>query len=150
MTSKAVVDDFLSQRKIALVGISSKKKKFGNIVCKELKSKGYEVFPVHPQADTIDGESCWPTLAALPEPVDGVVLVIPPPETEKVVQEAAAAGIRRIWMQQGAESDNAVRFCEENNIAVVHGECILMFAEPLGFVHKLHRWVWGLLGRLPK
>jgi hypothetical protein len=53
-------------------------------------------------------------------------------------------------MQQGAESKEAIRFCEDNNIAVVHGECILMFAEPLAFGHRLHRWIWKLLGRLPK
>jgi predicted CoA-binding protein len=150
MTSKASIDDFLSQRKLALVGMSGKKKKFGNVVAKELESKGYEIFPVHPHESNIDGLRCWPSLAELPEPVDGLILVVPPSETEKVVREAAAAGIARIWMQQGAESNDAIRFCAENNISVVHNECILMFAEPPAFIHRLHRWVRGLMGRLPK
>jgi predicted CoA-binding protein len=66
------------------------------------------------------------------------------------VRDAAAAGIRRVWMQQGAESEAAIRFCAENGISAVHGECILMFAEPAAFYHRMHRWVWGLLGKLPR
>jgi predicted CoA-binding protein len=88
-------------------------------------------------------------LSVLPEPVGGVLIVVPPAETEKVVRDAAQVGIRRVWMQQGAESETAIRFCEENGISAVHGECILMFAQPAGF-HRLHRWVWGLLGKLPR
>jgi predicted CoA-binding protein len=64
------------------------------------------------------------------------------------VQEAAQAGIKRVWMQQGAESQEAIRFCEQNGMSTVHGECIMMFAEPLGF-HGIHRFVWRLLGKLP-
>jgi hypothetical protein len=71
----------------------------------------------------------WPSLAALPEPVGGVLTVVPPAETEKVVAAAHAAGITRVWMQQGSESDAAIRFCEEHGIAVVQHECVLMFAE---------------------
>jgi len=77
-------------------------------------------------------------LSELPEAVDGVVIVVPPPETEAVVDDAAQVGIRRVWMQQGAESQAAIRFCEERDISAVHGECILMFAKPAG-LHRLHR-----------
>jgi predicted CoA-binding protein len=150
MTSKALVTDFVSQRKLAVVGVSRQGKKFGNMAFRELKAKGYRLLPVHPQAETIEGERCYPNLAALPEPVDGVLVVVPPAETEKVVREAAAAGIRRIWMQQGAESPAAIKFCQENGLDAVHGECILMFAEPAAWFHRAHRWVWKLLGKLPK
>ncbi len=82
--------------------------------------------------------------------VGGVILVVPPGQTEKLVREAAAIGIRRVWMQQGAESDDAIRFCEENGISVIHGECILMFARPVDSLHRVHRWVSAMLGKLPK
>ncbi len=75
---------------------------------------------------------------------------MPPDETERVVRDAAAAGIPRVWKLQGAESEEAIRFCEEHGISVVAGECILMFARPLRFYHKPHRCVWKLLGKLPK
>jgi predicted CoA-binding protein len=149
MTTKAAVEDFLAQQTLAVVGVSREGKKFGNTAYKELKAKGYQVFPVHPHVDAIDGARCYPGLSALPEPVGGVLIVVPPHETEKVVRDAAAAGIRRVWMQQGAGSQAAIQFCEEQGISAIHGECILMFADPASF-HRLHRWIWGLLGKLPK
>lgn len=150
MTSRAAVEDFLSQKTLAVVGVSRKGKKFGNAVYNDLKKKGYRVFPINPKAEVVEGDRCYPNLGALPKPVGGVVIVVPPAETEKVVRDATQVGIRRIWLQQGAESETAIRFCEENGISVVTGECILMFAEPLAFYHRPHRWVWRLLGKLPR
>lgn len=150
MTSKAAVEEFLSQKKIAVVGASRKRTKFGGMVYRGLKKKGFNVFPVNPNAGEIDGDKCYPDLAALPEPVGGALIVVKPEKAEAVVREAAEAGIRRIWIQQGAESDAAIRFCEENDIQAVHGECIMMFAQPVGFGHGIHRLIWKLLGKLPK
>lgn len=150
MTVKELISEFVSLRTLALVGVSRGGKKFGNTVHRELKSKGYKIYLVHPEAQAIDGERCWPSLQSLPEPVDGVVSVVPPPQTAKIVEDAHAAGIRRVWMQQGAESPEAVAYCEAKGIQVVQGECILMFAEPVGLLHRIHRWLWRVLGRLPK
>jgi predicted CoA-binding protein len=149
MTSKAAVENFLAQERLAVVGISRKGNKFGNMAYKELKAKGYQVVPVHPQAEQIEGDPCYPSLSAIPEPVGGVLVVVPPEQTEKVVQEAAQVGIRHVWMQQGAESPAAIQFCEEQGMNTVYSECIMMFAQPSSY-HSFHRWVWGLLGRLPK
>ncbi len=150
MTRKEQISDFLSQRKLAIVGMSRAKNKFGNAVFKDLTAKGYELFPVHPEAGAIDGARCWPSLASLPGPVGGVVVVVPPPETEKVVREARAAGITRVWMQQGAESPAAVAYCEENGMSLIHRQCVMMHAEPIRSVHLVHRWLAGLFGKLPK
>jgi hypothetical protein len=149
MTTQAAVNDFVSQKRLAIVGVSRKKAKFGNYALRELRRRGYQLFPVHPEADTIEGETCFRSLKDLPEPVGGLLVVVPPAATETVVREAAAAGIPRIWIQQGAESPAAVKYCEENGIAAVHGECILMFTQPTGWLHGAHRWVWKLLGKLP-
>jgi predicted CoA-binding protein len=150
MATKAAVSDFLAQRTFAVVGASREGTKFGNTAYKELKAKGYKVIPVNPHAEIIEGDPCYPSLSALPEAVDGVLIVVPPSETEKVVRDAAEAGIRRVWMQQGAESQAAIRFCEERDISAVHGECILMFADPTALHHRMHRWAWGILGKLPQ
>src|SRR5512135_2380436 len=122
MTTRASIDDFLKQRTIAVVGASRKKGKFGNTLFKELKAKGYTAIPINPNSDTIEGERCYPSLRALPVKVDGVAVVVPPHEAERIVREAADAGISRIWLQQGAESREAIRFCEEHGMSVVHGE----------------------------
>ena len=150
MNSKETIHDFLSQRKLAIVGLSRGGKKFGNMIYKELSAKGYTLYPVHPEAETIDGARCYPNLAALPEAVGGVIVCVPPGQTENVVRDAAQAGIRRVWMQQGAESAAAIQFCAENGISEVHGECVMMFAEKVSFPHSLHRWVWKLIGKLPQ
>jgi predicted CoA-binding protein len=150
MSRKVDVNDFLAQKKVAVVGVSRGGKKFGNAILKDLKLKGYRVFPINPNAESIDGEPCYPELSVLPERPDGVITVVPPAVTEKVVEEAHAAGIKRIWMQQGSESEAAIRYCQDKGMTVIDGECILMFAEPAAFYHRFHRWVWKLLGKLPK
>ncbi|NTW48345.1 MAG: CoA-binding protein [Chlorobiales bacterium] len=150
MTAKSTVTDFLSQQKLALVGVSRTGKKFGNAIRKELAGKGYQLFLVNPNVQSIDGQPCYPSLSNLPEKVGGVVIVVPPAQTETVVKEAAKAGIKRVWMQQGSESDAAIRFCNDNKMSVVHGECVLMFAKDPKFPHNAHRWIAGALGKLPK
>ena len=149
MTSKKIVDGFLLQRKIAVVGVSRKKTKFGNAIYKELKQKGYNVFPINPHINTFEGDNCYPDLLSLPEKIDAVVINVPSVQTEKVVREAKEAGINKVWLQQGSQSENAVKFCEENGIEYVSNECILMFAHPSAFIHRAHRWIWGVLGKLP-
>jgi predicted CoA-binding protein len=150
MTSKQVVKDFLAQRSLALVGLSRSGKAFSNMVYKELKAKGYKLFPVNPNAESIEGEKCYPSVAALPEKVGGALFFTPSTETEKAVREAVAAGVTHVWLQQGAESSGALKVCQENNLSFVAGECIMMFAEPVAFLHKPHRWLWGLMGKLPR
>jgi predicted CoA-binding protein len=149
MISKAVVEDFISQKALAIVGVSRGGQKFGNMAYRELKAKGYQLYPIHPSAETLEGDRAYADFKSLPEKVGGVLVIVPPGQTEKVVREAAETGILRVWMQQGSESKAAIQFCKENGIAEVYGECILMFAGK-SFFHKPHRWVWGLLGKLPK
>jgi hypothetical protein len=108
------------------------------------------VVPVHQEAAELEGDACVPSLASLPEPADGVLVVVPPVRATEVVKQAHEAGIRRVWLQQGAQSEEAVRFCREHGMQVVANECILMFAEPAGFVHRAHRWVATLFGRTPR
>lgn len=147
--SKVSIDDFISQKNIAVVGVSHNPHKFGNLAYRHLKEKGYHVFPVGRNLKEIEGDSVYAAMDALPEKVDGVVIVVPPKETERVVREAEAAGVRHIWMQQGAESPEAIQYCEEHGLKEVHGECILMFAPPVKSYHRFHRAVMRVCGRLP-
>ncbi|MCC6858914.1 MAG: CoA-binding protein [Bryobacterales bacterium] len=146
---KAAIEGFLAERSLAVVGVSQRPRGFGRIAYKELKSKGYRVFAVNRGGGGVEGDPAYPSLSSLPEPVGGAVIVVPPQETERVVRDAAAAGIRKVWMQQGSESEAAIRYCEQGGMSVVHGRCILMFARPAGF-HRFHRWLSGLFGKLPK
>ena len=150
MVSRKAIDNFLAQKKYAVIGVSRSGTKFGNTIYKELKAKGYGLYPVNAHTEKINKETCYPDLKSLPEKVDGIITVIPPVETEKIVHDAASLGINQIWMQQGSESEKAIRFCQDNKMNIIHGECILMFAEPVSILHRIHRWVWGLIGKLPR
>jgi predicted CoA-binding protein len=150
MNSKKTVDDFLSQKKIAVVGVSRKKTKFGNTIYKELKQKGYKVYPINPHVKIFDGDTCYSDLFSLPAKIDAVIINVPPAQAEKVLREVKEAGINKVWLQQGSQSEVAVKFCEENGIDCVSNECILMFAQPSAFIHRAHRWVWGVFGKLPQ
>jgi predicted CoA-binding protein len=148
MTTLAAVERFVGQPALAIVGVSRSGKKFGNLALRTLRDKGYRVYPIHPEAKSIDGVRCCARFEELPERVDAVLVVVPPVQAERVVRDAAAAGIHHVWLQQGAESPKVMDACRELGLAVVAGECILMFADPVSY-HKVHRWIWGLLGKLP-
>ena len=150
MVSQNNIDEFLSQKRIAVVGVSLSGKKFGATVFNELKSKGFQTYAVNSKIDGQQKEGFYANLKSIPELVEGVVTVIPPETTEKVIEEAVKLNIKHIWMQQGSESEKAIKFCKEKEINVIYNECILMFAQPIGFGHNIHRWIWKVLGKLPK
>lgn len=150
MTTKAQVSAFFAQKTLAVAGVSRDPKKFGYRVFQDLKEKGYTVYPINPNAESIAGERCYPNLAALPETPAGLVLVTPPAHSEELVRVAAALGIGHIWMQPGAESEAAVRFCHENGLACVVGECVFMYAEPAAWYHRAHRLINRLTGKAPQ
>jgi len=150
MVTRQAIDAFVSGKTLAMVGISASGKGFGNGAYKELKARGYRVLPVHPGADTVQGDPCWRSLAALPEKVERLLVMVAPAQVEGVVREAAAAGVRQVWLQQGASSPAAIDFCKASGLEVVHGHCILMFAEPVASFHRFHRWIWQVIGKAPK
>lgn len=149
MVTRAVIEEFLRHKHLALVGASRNGQGFGNFARKELQAQGYDLHLVHPEADAIEGRPCAHHLADVAEDVEGVILVTPPAQTEKLVEEAYDAGLRRVWIQQGAESEAAVKFCEERGMEVVHHECVLMFVEHPGVVHRAHRFLRKAFGHLP-
>jgi len=149
-TDKRALEDFLAQKTLAVVGVSRDRRKMGHAIFLDLKARGFRVFPVNPNAEKVGDERCYASLRLLPAPVDGALVVCPRAETERVVRDAAAAGIRRVWLQRGADTLAAVRLAEAAGLSVVAGECILMYAEPVGSVHRVHRFFRRLLGRGPR
>jgi len=149
MTTQLAIDSFLQQSSLAVVGVSRSGRKFGNAACRVLREKGYTVYPIHPVASTIDGVACYRRFSDLPERVETALVVVPPAHAINVICDAAAAGVRRVWLQQGAESDEAEATASMLGIDLIAGECILMFAKPSG-IHKLHRLCRGVMGSLPR
>jgi predicted CoA-binding protein len=144
------IREFISGKRIAVVGASrtNDKYKFGNMAAVELKRRGYEVFFVHPQAQTINGEATYPSLSALKSKVDGVLVSVPASKGMAVLQEAAAAGFRNVWVQAGGESPELIRLGEELKLNLVTGKCILMYAQPVRSFHMIHRFIARVSGQL--
>ena len=129
MVDRERLDEFVRGHCWAVVGASADRSKFGNITFRELKRRGKQVYPVNPKATEVEGEACYPSLAALPEPVERVLIVVPPKQGVNVVKEAAEAGISKVWFQPGAESDAALAYCEAHGIDAIAGHCILRTPE---------------------
>ena len=120
---------FMANGPWAVVGASPDRAKYGNKVLRCYQQHAMEVFPVNPKATEIEGLKAFPSLAALPVQVRGISVITPPAVTEQVVEEAAAAGVQRIWMQPGAESLAAVARAEVLGMDVIWGgPCILVVA----------------------
>ncbi|MBA4409294.1 MAG: CoA-binding protein [Bacteroidota bacterium] len=143
-----MIDDFINSKKIAVVGISRSGKKFGNYVCKELKTKGYEIYPIHPEAQEIDGMTCYPDLKSVAAKVDSLWISIPPKKVSAVLEDAAEIGLKNIWLQQGAWSKEVQETIDHLNLPVVSKKCILMYASPVHSFHKFHRTIKSIFGGL--
>ena len=150
INSKKNIDEFLQQEKIAVVGVSRNKDKFGNMIYRDLKAAGYKVMAVNPNADMVEGDRCYAGLGALPEKPDAVLLVIPSKQGIEIIEEAAKMGIQHIWVQQGANSPELDKRLVELGLVAVSGECIFMFLEPVKSVHAFHRFFRRIFGRMPK
>ena len=152
-TSRATIDDFLAQKRIAFVGVSRQASDFSRMLWSELKRRGYDLIPVNPDAGEIDGIPCVPAVTAIQPRPDGALLMVPPQVTERVVRDCAEAGIGRVWMYRaggdGAVSPAAIQFCVDNNISLVAGECPLMFLKGAGF-HSIHGWWRKITGTYPR
>jgi predicted CoA-binding protein len=122
-----LIGDFTARRIWAVVGASNDPNKYGHRIFQTLRAAGYRVYPVNPKGGEIDGARVYPTLADLPERPEVVDIVVPPAVTEEVVRQVKALGLTRVWMQPGAESEAAIRYCQENGIQVVYNACAMHF-----------------------
>ena len=122
-----LIKEFLDKKNIfAVVGASRDPKKYGYQVYKDLKTAGYKVYAVNPNADKILGDRCYPNLKDLPMKPDIVDVVVLPKVTEKIVETCRELGVKKVWMQPGSESETAINFCEKNRMDVVHGVCVMI------------------------
>jgi uncharacterized protein len=145
--------DFLDGKAIAVAGVSREGGQVGNIVYNRLRGAGYTVFALNPEAEQVEGDPAYPSLSAVPAPVDGVFIATHPAVTRSVVEDCARAGVRRVWIHrsvgQGSVSDDAVALARSEGIAVLDGACPMMFLEPVDLAHRCMRWFLGVTGKLP-
>jgi len=158
-TIDLLVKDFLSQKSIAVSGVTRNREDAANLAYKKLKAGGYRVYAINPNTATFDGDTCYPDLGALPEKVDAVFIVNRPTITEQIVRQCIELGVTRVWTHcslgtnprfaQSISSSSAevVRLCRENNITLIPGACINMFLKPDGG-HAAMRGILRVFGGL--
>ena len=154
-----LVQDFLSQKKIAVVGVSDKRETGCNLNYKKFKDAGYQVYAVNPRITTYDGAPCYPDLKSIPEKPDAVFILTSPKVTEQIVQQCVDLGIKHVWMHcmmgtkpglvasMTSVSQSAVEMCKANGIAVIPGTCPNQFLKP-DFGHGMMRGLWRTFGFL--
>lgn len=149
MTTIKQINDFIDSQPIAMIGVSRNPKKFGYAAFKELKEKGLKVIPVNPEADQIMGEKTYRNISLLPPEVRGVIIMTKKDSTASVVRQVKERGIKQIWIQQEADSPEAVEELKGTDINYITGECILMHFKANG-IHKFHGVIKKFFGRFPK
>ncbi len=147
------VTSFLAQPRITVVGASDEKSNFGGAVYRALKAHGHEVVAVNPNATQVDGDPSHPDLASVPGNLGGVLVMVKAADAVGIVRECLAMQVDHIWLFKGiggpgALSDEAVELCRKAHVNVVEGACPLMFLEPVGVAHRIHRGLRRLHGSL--
>ncbi len=154
-----LVHDFLSQKSIAVVGVSDKRDTGCNLNYRKFKEGGYRVFAVNPHVSTYDGAPCYPDLRSIPEKPDAVFMLTSPKVTEQIVQQCVDLGIKHVWMHclmgtkpglsagSTSVSQAAVAMCKAKGIAVIPGACPAQFLKP-DIGHGIMRRVWRMFGFL--
>ncbi|NJE85938.1 CoA-binding protein [Thermococcus sp. CX2] len=113
-------------KRIALVGASPNPVKYGNIILRDLTRKGFEILPVNPNYDEIEGLKCYRSVRELPKDVDVIVFVVPPKVGIQVAKEAVEAGFKKLWFQPGAESEEIREFLESKGVEYSFHKCIMV------------------------
>jgi len=153
----ALVQDFLAQKKIAIVGVSDKRETGCNLAYRKFKQAGYTVSAVNPRLTAFEGDPCYPDLKSIPEKPEAVFILTNPKVAEQVVQQCVDLGIQHVWMHclmgtkpgmaanMTSVSPEAVRLCRENGITVIPGSCPNQFLKP-DFGHVLMRLIFRTFG----
>ena len=154
-----LVQNFLAQKKIAVVGVSDRRETGCNAAYTRFKENGYQVFAVNPRITTFNGAPCYADLKSIPEKPDAVFILASPKVTDQMVQQCVELGIKHVWMHcmmgtkpglaasMTSVSQEAVELCKANGIEVIPGSCPNQFLKP-DFAHNMMRGVWRAFGFL--
>jgi len=154
-TIKQAATEFLSAHRVAVTGVSRNAGGHGgNVVYQRLRDRGYEVFAVNPNAETVEGDRAYADLQSIPGGVEAVVIATKPETAETTMRECAELGIHQVWMHRsfggGSVSPAATEYGRAHGITVIDGGCPLMFDPTSDFGHKCMKFVFSMSGVVPK
>ncbi len=111
---------------IAVVGATDDSSKYGSVIYRDMKSRGYRVYAVNPNRDTVDGDPAYDRLSDLPDRPDIIDLVVPAPKGIEVVRQAIELGWDRIWVQPGADSPQLIALLQSSGLEYQADTCIMV------------------------
>lgn len=153
-TLDGAIREFLALDRVAVVGVSRSSDQPANLIYRKLRDGKRHVFAVNPNAESVEGDACYPSVGAIPEGVEGAVIVTTPEVACRVVDECAAAGVKRVWLHRafghGSVSDEVVERCRQQGLRAIPGACPMMYCEPVDPGHKCIRFFSRLTGKLPQ
>jgi uncharacterized protein len=153
MTMPPSVTEFLTGKRLAVAGVSRDPRQAANAIYRKLRSAGYDVVPINPNAATVEGVQCYPDPGSVPGSLDGLVVASHPQAALDLVRQCAERGVRHVWFHrslgQGSVSPEAVRECDRRGLSCIVGGCPLMYCEPVDPFHRCMRWALRWSGRVP-
>ena len=152
---KEAAHAFLDHHRIAVTGVSRAGTSHGaNVVYQRLRDRGYDVYPVNPNAHTVEGDRAYPDLHAIPGGVEAVVIGTSPEHADGTVRECVELGIHDVWMHKsvggGSVSPEAAAYGREHGLMVIDGGCPLMFPPASDKGHTVMRGVCKMTHALPR
>ena len=131
-----VIQAALTERRIAIVGLSSNELRASNFVGYYMQRHNYEVIPVNPRESEILGKTCYPSLKEIPGNVDVVDVFRAAGAVPGIAQEAVEIGARYLWLQFGVISEEGVRIAEEGGLKVIVDRCLKV--EHARYIGRMH------------
>lgn len=120
-----VVARVLALKTIAVVGCSPNPERPSHYVAAYMKEAGYRIVPVNPGHREILGEACWPSVAAIPFPVDVVAVFRRSEEALAPIQEAIAKKAKAVWLQDGVTHLQGEELARKAGLLVVSNDCLM-------------------------
>jgi len=154
MIDKKTIDDFYANKRIAVIGASRKKLKYGSMLFSYLKKKGFDAVPVNPNAESIGGVKAFARVQDVEPKVEAAIAVVPPSQQEIIVNDCAEAGVKSLWLHEhvmkGISNTKAIAACEQKGVSCIVGFCPMMFIPNTGFPHNFHAMIMKVFGAFPK
>tara|TARA_B100000287_G_scaffold270663_1_gene254872 strand:+ start:1398 stop:1781 length:384 start_codon:yes stop_codon:yes gene_type:complete len=112
---------------IALIGASNDRSKYGNKIYRDLRNKGYNVTPINPKEEKIEGDRAYSSIEEMKELPDIANFVVPPPVAMKIAQNITNLGIKHLWFQPGSESKELENWLKNTDgIEYLINACIMV------------------------
>ena len=149
----STIKEFLANKRIAMIGVSRNKKHFSRNLMNGMIKAGYDIIPVNPHGDEIDGEKCVDKIGKINPPIDNVIIMLKKELVLNALRDCNRADVKNVWvygMRGATDVDvKAIEFCKEKDINLVAGYCPYMFLDKTGLPHRIHGLIWKIIGLYP-